>query len=188
MANAGLQDRTQALMWENFAMIPIKTMMKSNYLQMTPKGTKYNRTEERTVNIDPVALRAAQSEFEVGDGLLPTQRLARTDVMTQGFQYLSSDPDIRAGYNIAPMFSYMMKVQGVDKLSKFEKAPEQVQYEQALRAWQSTAVEYSKLIGKQKAQDGTVFTPEDIAKVIGPMPQPPQQQKALPNPNARPQT
>jgi hypothetical protein len=38
MANAGLQDRTQALMWENFAMIPIKTMMKSNYLQMTPKG------------------------------------------------------------------------------------------------------------------------------------------------------
>jgi len=32
-------------------------MLKSNYLQFTPAGTRYNRAEEKTVKIDPVALR-----------------------------------------------------------------------------------------------------------------------------------
>jgi hypothetical protein len=82
---------------------------------------------------------------------LPTQRLARTDVIQNGLNFLQQDPATKAGFDLPPLFSYIMKVQGVDKLSKFEKAPEQRQYEQALRAWQSVAVEYSKLIGKQTA-------------------------------------
>lgn len=172
MANAGLQDRTQALMWETFAMVPIKTICKSNYLQMAPKGKKYNRTEERMIEIDPSKLREAEAEFEVGDGLLPAQRLARTDVIQNGLQFLQQDPATRAGYDMPPMFSYIMKVQGVDKLGKFEKTPEQRQYEQALGAWQSVSVEYTKMIGKE-LQPGKFVTPEDIQKFIGPMPQPP---------------
>ena len=156
--------------------------MKSNYLQFTPDGVKrYNRTEEQMVNVDITKIRKAEAEFEVGDGLLPVQKLARTDVMSSAMQWIQNDPELRAGYNLPPMFSYMMKVQGVDKLTKFEKPDQQRQYEQQVAAWRSTAIEYSKLIGKPMGEN-KVFMPEDIAKVIGPMPPPPQ--TGTPNPNA----
>lgn len=182
MANAGIQDRTQALMWESFAMTDIKTILKDNYLQFTPQGEKYNRTEEKMIKIDPVELRKTAAEFEVGDGLLPVQRLARTDVMQGFFEWIRQDPALRGQYNLAPLATYMMQVQGVDKLEAFEKSPEQIQFEQQLQTWQSTAIEYSKLIGKPKDASGAVFTPEDIAKVIGPMPQPPQPKQASAKP------
>lgn len=178
MANAGQQDRTHALMWEVSAMTPIKTIIKSNYLQFTPDGTKrYNRTEEKMVNIDIVEIRKAEAEFEVGDGLLPVQKLARTDVMQNAMSWLQQDPRLGAGYDLPPMFSYMMKVQGVDKLSKFEKTMEQRQFEQALAAWQNTTTELAKLIGKPKDPNGVVWTLEDIKALAGPMPQPPQQEQ-----------
>jgi hypothetical protein len=173
MANAGMMDRTQALMWENYAMVPIKTIMKSNYLQMTPNGKRYNRVEQKTVNIDMVKLREVEAEFEIGDGLLSTERLARTDVMKNFFQFAQGNPGMLQGYDLTPLMTYMMKVQGVDKLGQFEKSPEQRQFEQQLQAWQSTAIEYSKLIGKPMGPD-KVFMPEDIQKILGPLPQPPQ--------------
>lgn len=173
MANAGIQDRTQALMWEAFAMTDIKTVMKENYLQFTPKGDRYNRQEKEVVQIDPVQLRQTASEFAVGDGLLPVQRLARTDVMQNFMGWLQNDPQLRGRYDLAPLATYIMQVQGVDKLDQFEKPAEQVQFEQQLQTWQNTAIEYAKLVGKPKEASGIVFTPEDIQKVIGPMPQPP---------------
>ncbi len=176
MANAGIQDRTQALMWENFAMVPIKIMMKSNYLQMAPAGKKYNRTEQKSIEIDPVKLRDAESEFEVGDGLLPTQRLARTDVIQNGFQLMGQLPGVSQGYDLPPLFSYLMKVQGVDKLSKFEKTPEIRQYEQALAAWQATMSQVSKQLGTSLG-NGKFVTVEDIQKLVGPMPVNPMQQQ-----------
>lgn len=182
MDNAGSQDRSQALMIENYAMIPIKTIMKSNYLQMAPQGKKYNRVEKQVVQINPEELRAAESEFEVSDGLLQSQRLARTDVMQNALQAMSGDPEIGAAYDRGPMFSYVMKVQGVDKLDQFEKSPEQRQYEQALATWRAANEIWSKVVGKPKAATGEVFTPDDIVKVIGQMPvfKPPQQAPAKP--------
>lgn len=180
MANAGLQDRTQALMWEDFAFTDLKVILRSNYLQFTPQGTRYNREEQKQITIDPTELRKAAAEFEVGDGLLPTQRLARTDVIQNFMQWLQTDPRLGGKYDIASLATYMMKVQGVDKLGKFEKSPEQLQYEQALQAWQNMATEYAKLIGKQKDDAGKVFTPEDIQKVIGPMPPPPTAKQPAP--------
>lgn len=181
MANAGIMDRTQALMWEAYAMTPVKVIMKSNYLQMTPQGKKYNRVEKRSVAIDPVKLREAEVEFEVGDGLLPAQRLARTDVMQNFLQFIGANPRFAAGYDVTELTTYIMKVQGVDKLSQFEKSQEQQQFEQQLQTWQNAAMEWSKVIGKPKDANGVVFTPEDIQKVIGPIPQPPKpQQQAQP--------
>jgi len=174
MENAGQQDRTHALMWEVNAFTPIKTIVKSNYLQFTPDGVKrYNRLEERQVNIDIIEIRKAEAEFQVGDGLLPVQKLARTDVMQNGMQWLQGDQQLRAGYEIAPMFSYMMKVQGVDKLSKFEKTTEQRQYEQALGAWQATMSEVGKKVGGSLG-DGKYLTIQDVQTMVGPMPTPEQ--------------
>jgi hypothetical protein len=99
-------------------------------------------------------------------------------------QWIQTDPAVRNQYNIGPLASYMMKVQGVDKLSKFEKTQEQIQYEQQLQAWQGTMVEWIKLVGKPKGGEGTgVWTPEEIRQAAGEMPQPPQTQQTAPKPN-----
>lgn len=181
MANGSNRERTKALMWQAFCIQPIQVMLKSNYLQFTPKGTRYNRTEEKVVNIDPVELRKSEANFVVGDGLLPVQRLVHTDVMQQAMQTLQAVPGLGAAYDLGPMFSYLMKVQGVDKLSQFEKSKEDQQYEQALSIWSTAAANLAK---------NTTYgelTPEAMAKILGPMPQPPQPQippNKQGNPNA----
>lgn len=191
MVNAGIMDRTQALMWEVFAITDLKVILRSNYLQFTPEGTRYNRIEEKSIKIDPIELRKYAAEFEVGDGLLPTQRLVRTDVMQNALTYMASDPSVGAGYERAPLFSYLMKVQGVDKLSKFEKTQPQRQYEQALGAWQSSMTEIGKKIGDSLG-NGKFLTAEDIKGLVGPMPDPAQfgitPAKPVEGQNANPQT
>jgi|SRR5260221_290776 len=182
MANGSNRERTKALMWQAFCIQPIQVMLKSNYLQFTPAGTRYNRVEEKTVKIDPIALRKSEANFVVGDGLLPVQRLVHTDVMQQAMQTLTGVPGLGAAYDLGPMFSYLMKVQGVDKLSQFEKSKEDQQYEQALSIWSTAAANLAKntTYGELK--------PEDMAKILGPMPQPPQtqSQQVLPNKQGNP--
>lgn len=175
MANGSNRERTKALMWHSYCIQPIQVILKSNYLQMTPAGKRYNREEAKVIDINPVELRKAEAEFVVGDGLLPVQRLVHTDVMQNAMTTLGSVPAIGAGYDMAPMFSYLMKVQGVDKLSQFEKSKEQQQYEMALNAWQNAAALLSK-----NANYGDL-TPEAMGKILGPMPQPPKAPNQLPN-------
>lgn len=175
MANAGSRDRSKAIMWEVYGMHPIKMILKSNYLQyIGTNETRYNRAEKQEINIDPVELRKAAGEFEVGDGLMPIERLIDTDTLAQAFQLLSQDPSIAAEFNKADLFTYLMEMKGADKLSKFKKPKEQAQFEQTLGAWQSVAVELGKKVGTSLG-DGKFLMPEDIQKIIGPAPQPPQQ-------------
>jgi hypothetical protein len=173
MANAGQMDRTQALMWENYAMADVKVILRSNYLQFTPKGTRYNREEEKTIDIDPVELRKAAAEFEVGDGLLPTQRLARTDIIQNAWNYLAQDQEVAANYERGDLFAYMMEVQGVDRLLAFKKDPKVRQYQQAMAAWQGTMSQVSKQLGTSLG-NGKYVTVEDVQKLVGPMPTPEQ--------------
>src|SRR6267142_2948454 len=175
MANAGARDRTKALMWETYAMVPIKIQLKSNYLQFAAEGTRYNRKERQTVNIDPIALRETESEFEVGDGLLPIQRILRSDILEHGFQTMVQVPAIGAKYNLGDVYAHLMKLGGVEGLEKFAKPPQILQYEQALAAWQGAASEMAKRIGTSLG-NGKFLTSDDIQKTIGPMPTPPQQQ------------
>jgi hypothetical protein len=185
MANAGNRERSKAIMWENYTMVPVKTILKANYLQFTPSGTRYNREEKTSVTIDPVALRKTVAEFEIGDGLLPSQRMVHGDVVNEALRTMAAAPNIAAGYNETQMFTYLMNLQGAN-LKDFEKTPEAMQYEQAVQAWRATAMEYSHLIGKPMGEN-KVFMPEDIQKVVGPMPQPPQPKQApQPQPGVQP--
>lgn len=178
MANAGSRERTKAIMWENFAMQPIKTILKSNYLQFAPQGKKYNRTEKQQVTIDPAKLREVEGEFDVGDGLLPIEKLMHADVAQSAFQAMSSNPAIAQAYETGPFFSYLMELQGVDKLKQFEKDPAQLAYLNALSQWYQGVLEFSK----SKA----AVTPADLDKLVstylGPKPQDPSKQQQTQDP------
>jgi hypothetical protein len=77
------------------------------------------------------------------------------------------------------MMTYLFKMRGAD-LRPFEKSPAERLYDQQLSVWQSTAALLAKnaTFGELK--------PEDMAKILGPMPTPPpevQQQMQQPAPS-----
>lgn len=138
MTNSEGRDMMTALSLEAQLFTPLKEMLKINILQFQGSGEVYARDAKQVVQIDPVQLRKATLEFKLADGLNPVDKLFSEDNWTTAVQTIGSSPQIGQGYNIAPMFSYIMKTRGVD-LRPFEKSPQQIQYEQALGSWQQMA-------------------------------------------------
>lgn len=143
MQNANGRDQGVAILLEAQVFAPIKQVLKFNTLQYVGGETLYNKEKQRTVTLDPVALRKAVLEFKVTDGLIPASKVLNTDSFSVALQVIGSSPQISGAYNIAPMFSYLMKAQGA-VLTDFEKSQEQIAYEQAVQSWQQVVVEAMK--------------------------------------------
>lgn len=138
MDNANGRDQMAAMLLEAQVFTPLKHILKLNILQYQGGTTVYNRDKEVAIEIDPVKLRRAVIEFKVSDGLVPSSKLINGESLATAIQVIGSSPQIAQGYNVAPMFSYLMKTQGA-KITSFEKSPEQLAYEQAMGAWQQIA-------------------------------------------------
>lgn len=134
MANANGPDQVKALLFESQFFTPLKEIIKTNILQYQTPATVYSRELKTSLNVDPVKLRQAALEFKVSDGIVPTDKLISGDALSGALNALGTTPQLAAGYNLAPMFSYLMKTQGAD-LSEFEKSPAQQAYEQAVNQW-----------------------------------------------------
>ena len=143
MAGASGQDQLRALVLEDQVLTPAREIIKINTLQFQAAGTIFSPTKKQSVAIDPVALRKAAATFITTDGLATAEKQIHTDEFTVALQTIGSSPQIAAGYNISPMFSYLMKTRNVD-LKPFEKSPEQIAFEQAMQAWQMAAQESLK--------------------------------------------
>jgi len=139
MQNANGREQTSSILTEFQVFVPLKLVLKLNILQYQGGTTIYNRDKKQSVEIDPVALRKAVLHFKISDGLIPASKLISSENFGVALQVLGSSPEMAAGYNMAPMFSYLMKTKGAD-LSPFEKSPEQQAYEQALGSWQQLAM------------------------------------------------
>jgi hypothetical protein len=135
MGNANGRDQLCAIGLESTYFTPLKEIIKINILQYQGPTTLYSETLKDSVTVDPVALRKAVMKFKVSDGLLPTDKLADADAIQVAMQTIASSPQIGKDYNLAPLFSYFMKLQGA-KITEFEKSPEQIAYEQAVTQWQ----------------------------------------------------
>jgi len=137
---------------------PLKFMMKTNIVQYQGTGVIFSKTLQKSVNIDPVVLRNTAMDFKTSDGLTPAAKLLNSDALQQGLQTIAAVPQIAAGYNITPLFSYLMKTQNAD-LSPFEKTQAQVAYEQASATWQQAMMAVAEKGG-------------DVAKLAGTQPKP----------------
>lgn len=135
MQNANGRDQLVSILLEHQVFTPMKHILKLNTLQYVGGTTIYNREKETAVEIDPVKLRKAVLNFKVTDGLTPASKLINADSLSMAMQVIGSSPQIAGGYNIAPLFSYLMKTQGA-KITAFEKSQEQQAYEQAMGSWQ----------------------------------------------------
>lgn len=141
MGNAGLRDKLMAQFIEDQTMAPIKEMIKLNILQYQPGGELYSRVLEKPVKIDPVKLRELSAEFKVSDGMTPVERMMGTEEYAIAMQTIQAVPALQQGYRVVPMFSYIMKLRGLDHLKDFEKPEFLTMYEQQVASWQVVASE-----------------------------------------------
>ena len=171
MGNANGRDQSIALSTEASFFTPLKEIIKMNILQYQGGVSLYNREAQTPVTVDPVQLRTANLVFKVSDGLTPSEKLIDGESMAMAMQTIASVPALAQSYNIAPMFSYLMKMRGA-RLQPFEKSGEQLAYEQALVAWQQAALQ----IAEAAKEVDPPMTPQELQAMIqqNPMPQPQQ--------------
>ena len=164
MANANGRDQTTAMMLEAQFFTPAKEMIKINTLQYQAGTQIFSPSRKEIVKIDPVALRKSFATFKISDGLTPTDKVISADEFAVALQTLTASPQLGAGYNLSPAFSYLMKTRNVD-LTPFEKSPQQLAYEQALSVWQTTVLE----LGKQMKEgiDPSKFPPQPTPEQYG---------------------
>lgn len=163
--NAGGRDMLTSALYEAQIFTPLKEMLKINILQYQGGTTLYSANSQESVNIDPVALRTAVLNFKMADGLNPTSKQIDSDMLQVALQTLGSSPQIAAGYNVAPLFSYLLKTKGAD-LKPFEKSQPQQAYEQAVG-------QYNNLVApliEAAAKSGD----DTLLKSLPPAPQPQQ--------------
>lgn len=164
MSNANGRDQMTSMLLEAQVFTPLKQILKLNTMQYQAGVSIYSPSQNRNVDIDPVALRQSQAQFKVTDGLTPTDRAISGDDFTVAMQTIGSSPQIGSAYNIGPMFSYLMKTRNVD-LKSFEKSPQQIAYEQAVGQWQQTVLELAKQMGDQV--DPKKFPPQPTPDQYG---------------------
>lgn len=169
MSNANGRDQTTSLLLEAQIFTPLKEILKINILQYQGGVSLFNRETQQVVDIDPIALRKAVLDFKVSDGLTPSDKLINADTLQVAMQVIGSSPQIAAGYNLAPMFSYFIKTQG-GRISEFEKSPEQLAYEQAMMQWQQSMAAIAEAL-KGIKDPGQI---QDIMKNAPQQPQPQQ--------------
>lgn len=166
MNNANGRDQLTSFLLEAQLFTPLKEILKINILQFQGGVEYFSPSKNSQVKIDPVELRKAVLQFKVSDGLTPTDKLINADVMMVAMQQIGSSPQIGQGYNIAPLFSYLMKTQGAE-LSEFEKSREQVAYEQAVGQWQQLVLQMQK---QNPAITPNQFPPQPVPQQFGYVP------------------
>lgn len=163
MDNANSTDQGMARFMEDQVFTPVKEIFKLNILQYQPNGQIYNSETQELVNIDPLTLRKTALAFKVGDGLLPAQKEMKTEELTIAMQTIQSSEQLQTGYNIVPLFSYIMKSRGLEGLESFEKSPLQIQFEQMQAQWQQVAIQAAK--AGQPAPPQPQMPPQLIAEL-----------------------
>jgi hypothetical protein len=159
MMNATSADQMTALLYEAQVFTPLKEILKINTLQYQAPGTVYSPTQERNIEIDPLVLRKAVLNFKVTDGLVPKEKVISSDALKTALQVLGSSPQLSQQYNVAQVFSYLLKTENVN-LAPFEKSAAQLTYENALAQWSQLAA--------LAIQKGTTFnTPQPTPQQFG---------------------
>jgi hypothetical protein len=179
--NSTGRDRMTSILLEDQVMTPLKQMLKINIIQYQGVAEIFSRELQKNVNIDPVKLRNTALAFKVSDGLLPSSKIISSDALNVGFQTLAAVPTLAQGYNLPPMFSYLMKTQNAD-IASFEKGAAQQAYEQAVAQWNNMIT-----LAIEKGVDTSKLPPQPTPDKFG---YDPNAQLQAPGsiPNAGPQT
>lgn len=138
MGHADARPRMSAVLLGSSWFQPIKDILKMNILQYQPPAELFNQDKQKSVSIDPVKLRTVAWQFQLADGITPSDKFLNPELFTQALQFALSVPQAGAEWDYLGMFAYQLKMQGARWVNSFRRTPEQQQqYMQQQMALQS---------------------------------------------------
>lgn len=139
MSNSQARLQLGALHLENSFFAPMKEILKLNYLIHAQSEEIENRQDGTTIKVDPALLRSVAPEYKMADGILPSTKLANTEVMVQAVNALSMDPMLKMEYDVGGVILSVLKQQGFSDIAQYRRTPEQQQQYMNLMAQQERA-------------------------------------------------
>lgn len=125
MGNSDARPRTSAILLGISWFAPIKTILKTNILQYQPPVGMFNLDQKKMVEIDPTKLRTISWEFQLADGIMPSDKFLSFDLFGQVLQYAGINPAAAAEWDLTGMFAYQLKAQGARWVDTFRRTPQQ---------------------------------------------------------------
>lgn len=125
MQNSSARQQLSSMTIEHQFMTPLKETLKANMLMYQQPGQMLNRNSKAVITVDPIELRKAMLEFTVTDGLLPTDKILSSELMTVFMQTAQAMPVLMTEYDVLGMFVYWVKLKGGNWLNDFKRNPEQ---------------------------------------------------------------
>jgi len=127
VSNSDARPKTSAILLGISWLHPIKEMIKYNILQYQPPVDLFNHAQKKPVTIKPNELRKISWEFQMADGVMPSERYLDFQLFGQMLQYATANPAGAAEWDLTGMFVYQLKSQGARWVDDFRRTPEQQQ-------------------------------------------------------------
>lgn len=138
MSNSNSRQQLSSLVIQGQFMTPLKETIKSNTLQFQTATTILSTDKKQEVPVDPIELRKAILEFQMTDGMLPTDKIMNPELLMVFMQTAQSIPSIQTEYDVMGMFLYWAKLQGATWVEEFKRDANAQQ--QFLKTMQATTM------------------------------------------------
>jgi hypothetical protein len=152
MGHSNDRQQTMALFLEAQFFYPLKQMLKLNIMQFASSGQIFSYAQKQQVSIDPLQLRVASVDFEVSDGMLPTDRIIAADTFQVMLQAIASSPQMQTEFDLVGMMVYYFKTQGARNIDQFKFTPEQQQQRIAMQQQVAQAQQPQQQVQPQQTQ------------------------------------
>ena len=113
-----------ALNLENTIFLPIKEMMKMNYLQFSTDEDLMPQDNSQPIKIDMVKLRNSGLSFNMTDGLMPASKVISEELLIATMNTIAQMPQLDMTYSRPRMFIHMLKSKGLN-LDQYRATPQE---------------------------------------------------------------
>lgn len=121
---------------------PIKEILKLGYLVHAAAETVEDQQTNTQITIDPAKLRKDAPDYRMADGLIPTTKIANTEVTMSALSVIQNHPLLSIQYDVGAMIVSVLHQQGFENLAQYERSPqEQQQYMEITRGMQPNATD-----------------------------------------------
>lgn len=132
MSNAEGRGQLGKIVLNETFFAPIQEVLKVNYLIYSQNEAIDNGTDQDVVEIDPVMLREYSPNFLMADGVLPSTKIANTEVAMQAIQLMAVDPRMQVEYDVGAIALSILKQQGLTDIESYKRSPEELQQYMAM--------------------------------------------------------
>ncbi len=127
MTNSQARLQLGATQLEGSWLIPIKEILKLNYLVFAKAEQIEDQQTNEVVKIDPAILRDQAPAFRMADGLMPATKQANTEILMSALNVMQNNPQFSLEYDTMGMAISILKQQGLTDLDSYKRTPQQQQ-------------------------------------------------------------